>query len=294
MARKNKERKEEERRGRVHLLRNHVYKQQEVVVGGNLNALVYAYKKGCYIIPNTLDCPFAYDPASLVGDLGLKSFSDQEAWEFMSYSLNQKGLNPLGSAVKQIHVDEEEKMLKINVGKPSLIKVSYDNLRIFDTVNVGGLPAGYEGEAKGYRVFDWFDVRSGMRHNVDQIIDEENDFVKKIYFYLSDRIDGNRDKKDMVAESFLNKEQIHDIEYSDSISRLKAIKMMKDAGIKGKKNGRGKFLSIKIDLWKREIKKVKNLKSFKKGDIILDGRSCEEILNEFSSCGNNTGSRTGA
>jgi len=175
-----------------------------------------------------------------------------------------------------------------------LIKVAYDNLRIFDTVNVGGLSADYEEEVRGYRVFDWFDVRSGMRHDIDQIVDEESDFVKKIYFYLSDRIDGNQDKKDMVAESFLDKEQIHDIEYSDSISRLKAIKMMKDAGIKGKKNGRGKFLSIKIDLWKREIKKVKNLKSFKKGDIILDGRSCEEILNEFSSCGNNTGSRTAA
>tara|TARA_B100000287_G_scaffold434195_1_gene497990 strand:+ start:8351 stop:9187 length:837 start_codon:yes stop_codon:yes gene_type:complete len=278
----------------MHLLKDHVYKQQEVVVGGNLNAFVYAYKKGCYIIPNTLDRPFAYDPSRLDSNLGLEGFNDEEAWEFMSYSLNQKGLNPMGNLIKKIYVDGDQKVLKINTGRPNLVKVKFEKLRVFDTTNVEGLSLDYDEEIVGYRVFDWFDVRSGTKHDINEIIDDENDFVKKIHFYLSERIDGNHDKKDLISESFLSKEQIHDIDYSDSISRLKTISMMKDAGIRGKRNGPGKYLSIKIDLWKREIKQVKNLKSFEKGDIIFDGRSCEEILNEFSSCRNNTISRPSA
>ena len=278
----------------MHLLKDHVYKQKEVVIGGNLNAFVYAYEKGCYIIPNTLDCPFAYDPSSSLHDLGIKTSDSLSAWELMAYTLAAKGLNPFVNKVKHIRVNEDEKLLTVNIGTPNLVRVSYDNLRLFDIENISGLSFTPKEEILGYRVFDWFDVRSGMKHNMNFIEDEDSDFVKKIHFFLSERIDGNYDKKDLVSESFLTEDQLQDVDYSDSISRLKTIIMMKESGIKGKKNGLGSNVSIKIELWKREIKKLKNIKTFQKDDIIVDGRSLEEVINEFSSCRNSTVSRSSA
>ena len=278
----------------MHLLKSHVYKQKEVVIGGNLNAFVYAREKGCYIIPNTLDCPFAYDPSSPLLDLGVETSNPLLAWGLMAYTLAAKGLNPFVNKVKHIRINEEEKLLTVNLGTLNMARVSYEKLRLFDTENISGLSFEPEEEVLGYRVFDWFDVRSGMKHDMDFIEDANSDFVKKIHFFLSERIDGNYDKKDLVSESFLTEEQLRNIDYSDSISRLKTINMMKEAGIKGKKNGLGSNVSIKIELWKREIKKLKNIKTFQKGDIMVDGRSLEEVVNEFSSCRNSAVSRPSA
>ena len=68
--------------------------------------------------------------------------------------------------------------------------------------------------------------------------------------------------------------------------------MMKQAGIKGKKNGSGNHVSIKLELWKREIKKIKSIKTFKRDGIIVDGRPLEEVVNEFSFGGADTAGRT--
>jgi len=267
----------------MRLLKTPLFRWNEIVIGGNTNAFFYASKKGCHIIPNIMDIPLAHNGPSFANDLGVNLNSSEDEWRFMAYKLNRRGLNPFTNKIKHIRIDEPNKQLVVNIGTPNIFYISYDELRVFDTENVSGLSFESQERVLGYQVYDWFDVRSGMKHGLDFIEDPNSNFVKKIHFFLSERIDGNYDKKDLVAESFLSEEQIHDIDYSDSISRLKTINMMKGAGIKGKKNGLGSHASIKLELWKREIKKLKSIKSFQKGDIIIDGRPLEEIKNEFSS-----------
>ena len=273
----------------MRLLKDHFYKWDEVVIGGNLNAFFYAREKSCHILPNTLDSPFAYDKTSAVIHLGL---NDLDVWQRLSYSLAMDGLNPLAGKIKSIKVNQDEKVVTVNVGTPALIKISYEKLRIFDFEWVFGL--SNREEIENFRVLDWFDVRSGMKHDLNTIEDTDVDFVKKIHFYLSERIDGNKDKKDLIAESLLTKEQINDLDYSESISRLKTINMMKEAGITGKKNGLGRHLPIKIELWKREVKPIKSIQPMEENDIIVDNRSIQELVNEFSSCRDNTISGTAA
>tara|TARA_R100000808_G_scaffold20926_1_gene45257 strand:- start:4162 stop:4980 length:819 start_codon:yes stop_codon:yes gene_type:complete len=268
-----------------------VYKWHEVVIGGNLNALFYAHKKGYHIIPNIMDIPYAYDRPRLEDDLGLRLPSSQAEWYFLAYKMNELGKNPFSGRVKQIKIYPAENKLQVNIGKPTLFEVYYDKLRVFDTENVYGLDENDE-QIEGYHVYDWYDVRSGMLHELSTIEDKHNNFVKKIRFYISERIDGNQTKKDLVAESFLTGEQLGALEYSESFSRLKSIDMMKKAGIRGKKNGSGNYVSIKLELWKREIKKRKTIKSFQKNDIIVDGRPLKEVVDEFSFSGLNTSCRT--
>jgi len=271
-------------------LKSPVYKWPHVVIGGNLNAFFYAHKKGYHIIPNIVDIPYAYDRQRLENDLGVEFPTAHEEWQYLAYRLNRLGKNPFSNKVKQIKVYPEEKRLQINIGSPVLFDIQYEDLRVFDTENVIGLEEAEE-RIKGYCVYDWYDVRSGMLHNLDKIEDGNTNFVKKIKFFLSERIDGNQNKKDLVAESFLTPDQLHDIDYSETYSRLKSIDMMKQSGIKGKKNGSGSHVSIKLELWKREIKKIKSVKSFKRDGIIVDGRPLEEVVNEFSFGGTDPVSR---
>lgn len=267
-----------------------LYKWPDVIIGGNLNAFFYAYKKSYHVVPNTLDIPYAYDRDCLKNVLGLDFKSAIEEWQYLAYSLERSGKNPFSNRVKQIKVFPKEKRLQINIGSPALFDIHYENLRVFDTENVIGLDE-IEEEIEGYRVYDWYDVRSGMLHDLDKIEDNTTNFVKRIKFFLSERIDGNQNKKDLVAESFLTPSQLHDINYSETYSRLKSIDMMKQAGIRGKKNGANNYVSIKLELWKREIKKIKSIKSFKRDDIIVDGRPLEEVVDEFSFGGANTPGR---
>ena len=70
--------------------------------------------------------------------------------------------------------------------------------------------------------------------------------------------------------------------------------MMKEAGIKGKGNGLGRNLPIKIELWKREVKPIKIIQPLEENDIIVDTKSIQELVNDFSPCGLDTISRPAA
>ena len=52
-----------------------------------------------------------------------------------------------------------------------------------------------------------------MLHSYDYFETSSN-FVKELYFYPSMRIDGVSDKKDLVAVSYLEKEELNDFDYS--------------------------------------------------------------------------------
>ena len=106
---------------------------------------------------------------------------------------------------------------------------------------------------------DWFSVRSGCVHGFDFLQGEDN-FVKKIYFYPSDRIAGNHNKKDLVAISHLTDEEMGSHEFSIVPAMYKALNWMKSVGIKGQSNGRDpdnpsrkKYYAIKIEHSRRQV-----------------------------------------
>ena len=267
MAKEYNQRQKNERR----MLENHHYEWDDIVIGGTLNAVKYAHLKGYHIVFNTLDKPFAFDPRSDNLDLGSLELAedsyDLDVWHSLSYRLFERGLHPFVDKVQSVSIDSDNNTIEVVVDPVTAIKIKYKRLYVMDDENVHGIPDNFE--TKGYRVFDWFKVRSGTKHAQNFLRDKNSDFVKCIYFYLSDRIDGNKIYKDLVAESYLDKNKITDPEYSDSISRLKTMNMMKDAGIKGAKNGSGTFLPIRIELEKREILKIKKTNYLRYNNIIV-------------------------
>jgi hypothetical protein len=254
------------------LLEQHFYHWEKVVIGDGLNAIICAHKTNSHILCNTLVRIFPYDTCSAdrtVGRLKLPLYEE------LAYDLSFKGRHPFVDRIASIRVNLEESILAVTTKNSRTFKIKFNVLRVFDDENVSGLPDGLS-EIIQYRVLDWFNVRSGAKHKHDEL-ESASDFVKHIFFYPSDRIDGNHDKKDLVCESYMTKDELYDVNYSDTIVRLKTIDMMKEAGIRGTSNGKNKHLSIRLELREREVIPIKSYKKVEYNNLIFDNRTDEEL-----------------
>ncbi len=70
----------------------------------------------------------------------------------------------------------------------------------------------------------------------------------------------DRNLKDLAAISYLTDEQLADFNYSDTMVKFKVTKMMKEAGIRGARNGRDvnnperyKYYAVKVEPAERQI-----------------------------------------
>jgi len=80
-------------------------------------------------------------------------------------------------------------------------------------------------ESCSIEVRDYFAVKRGTIHNFEEL-PSAGDLVNRVIFYLSPRIDGNKDRKDVVTISYLKEENLYDFDYSDTIARFKLEKIM--------------------------------------------------------------------
>ncbi len=224
-------------------LRNHEYHWDKIIIGNSLSALKCAYSSDCHFIIN---CP----PKIFFLDKEDGSYVI-ESWNKMAHELSMRGKIPLSNVVEKIQINQDENSLSVYTNSSRKINLLFNELHIFDNENIFGIEINKK--INGYRVLDWFRVRSGAKHSYDCLLDNESSLVNKIHFYTSSRIAGgvSRNLKDAVSESLLTKEMLHDINYSDSISRLKTIDMMK-------KNGIGDVTGVDIELEKKRSFSVKN------------------------------------
>lgn len=272
----------------------------KVVIGSSLEALTYSFLNNLPIVytrlckPNFLD---RFDPDQ---DLNVFNIENKTKilktnkkdvqvglekiflWEKLYLNLSLAGLIPIDS--KCISIRLEDNTLKAVTAHARMAKIKFKEAIIFDDFSFVGL-GSYKIDKKIYEVYDWFSVRSGMKHDYDLIYGDD-EFVNKIHFYQSDRIDGNHPYKDAVSHSLLTEDQLQDFEYSDINARFKTIYMMKQAGIKGTRNGRDssnknkyKYYSIKIENSERQIIQPQNLYANKDNLIFIYDSFCD-IMNK--------------
>jgi len=284
-------------------MEKHWYEYDEVVIGNDLNAVLYSYINSAPIILNNTNkplffefLPYEFDISKL--NLRLSGYDLQsvdtvkrvgssklEIWERLLFLLSLSGLSPLSDKTSSIRI-EEENILKVATQNFKVARIRFNKLRIFDDENVSGLGVPKQ-EVNNYKVIDWVDVKSGMMHPYDYF-ETDGNFVKDIYFYPSFRIDGAGNKKDLVAVSFINKDQLNNFDYSDTMVKFKTLKLMKQAGIKGARNGRDqnnpekyKYYAVKVQTRKRELRKVSFSKYDNKENMFFDYRKADEIYDNF-------------
>jgi len=262
-------------------LKNHVYEYDKLIIGNDLSALLYAYINNIPVIytdPKVYHFFEAFDIEATAGQIAadLKTqtlrgpngfepvgISKQIVWARLIYLLSLSGLLPLSNKAKTIRI-EDKNMLRVSTEHSRFAKFKFNELLVFHDDNIEGIPTQRQ-EAK-YEVLDWMSVKSGTMHPLDKI-ETKSDFVKCVHFYPSSRIDGNHDFKDLVAISYLSEDQLQDFNYSDTYARFKIEDLMRQHGIKGKKNGRhskdpslSRHLAIKVEATKRELKSFSNLR----------------------------------
>ena len=250
----------------------------KVVIGGNLNAFLYSYEHGIPLIINKLDSPFFFQP------------EEKKLWNGLYFLLSLAGLNILGDKTDTIRIGDNE--LTVTTNDFRVAKVQFTELIIFDDSFLFGLPIPLKEENK-FMVLDWMVAKPCAPHDKERISTDGN-FVKDIYFYPTDRVDGNHTRiKDLVAVSYLTKEQLQDFDYSDTYVRFKTAKLLKENGLTGRKNGfhNGKQItySLRLEVKKRETirvgmslyKDVDNIK-FKYDDISSHKHSSSRYINKLN------------
>lgn len=251
------------------------FNYEKIIIGSNLDALLYCFLNNLPFVYVNIDPPHRFDhfkPEQDLSFFGLENKSHTLAsptsnkvigsykdilWEKLYFYLTLSGLNPVADKASSIKVGDKE--LKVFTHKARMAKINFEELIIFTDDGVSGLPTPTQLPEKKYKVYDWFDVRSGMKHKHDYI-EDNTELVSEILFYPTDRVDGNQVFKDAVSISYLTEKQLNSFDYSDINARFKTLKMMKGAGIRGARNGRDmlnksryKYYAVRIENSIREI-----------------------------------------
>ena len=218
---------------------------KEIIAGGNLNAFLQSYQSNTPLIINKLSPPHRFET--------FKSFNSLDLWNKLFFVLSTSALNLIGDKARNIRIKENE--ISISTNGARVLKAEFKKLIIFDDENISGLPLPIK-ENEDFIILDWIIARSCEKH-AHEFLSTNAPLVNKLYFYPSERQDGYRsDIKDLVAISYLNKQQLNDFEYSDTYAKFKAMKMLKELKIKGRKSGTTHY-ALKLEVMKREIRKAK-------------------------------------
>ena len=196
-------------------LKEHIYKFGEVVIGGGLNAAMYAYSNGSVLVDCGVNTPCEF--------ISIGGLDKRELYEDLRFQMSIAGNLPFSDKVESMRVSDST--LRVSTKNYRLIKANFDNLVIFDDTSIYGLNPPFKKNFGKYLVLDWFDVRSGMRHDNDSL-SSDSEFVSEVRFYNSRRIGTKKGDKDLVAMSHLTKKQLEDIEYSDLYVKFKTLDMI--------------------------------------------------------------------
>lgn len=254
-----------------------------MVIGCSVGSLLFAYKNNLSVLYTRTTPPSKIEKNIFFED---GEYTPHCLWERLYYILSLSGNILFSNKIDNIRL--EDKKLNIFTKRARKYIMEYETVYVFDDLNLHGIPDELLTKQESMlEIRDWFDVKSGMKHE-HTLLTTDSEFVNKIIFYQSDRIDGNHDLKDAVAISYLTKEQLDNYEYSDINARFKTKHIMKLAGIKGTRNGRDtknkslyKHYAIKLENRQREIiYKLKNYKSTSR--LVFKYESIDDIINNES------------
>lgn len=224
------------------------YTCHEVVVGWGLECLLYAYHNRCPAIITENSPPHPFDllheeEKSLENLAGNRKL---DLYNFLIFNLSMNGLLPFAGQI----VSTE----KLKGG----LRVVIDNTLVcfFSAAKITKRNPCVSPDKK--IVLDWINVRSGLRHE-HKILKNTSNIANCIHFFPSERIDGSASSnlKDLAVLSYMTNEEILDSNYSQFHVRMRTAEIMRDAGIRGPKNGIGRngqrYRPLLLENYKREV-----------------------------------------
>ena len=280
------------------------FKRERVVIGSNLQALLYAYSNNLTVISAGYARPGFFEFFDAKTDLSKFNLINEamtleastgelisfglpysDLWGKLASVLSLAGNAPFMDRAAAIRL-EEKNLIRIATKGSRVARIEFEEATVFQD-DLDGIDAELIQQAPDlYKVIDWFDIRSGGNQKIDYF-DTGEDFVNKIFLYPSDNVDGfSLRSKDAASISFLTREQLSDFEYSDTYARFKVLKIFKEAGMRGASNGvrvgkggKRNFYPLKIETEERTVSKIHRNKYRDKDNIKFNYQSVDELLN---------------
>ena len=230
----------------------------DLTIGSSVESLIYAFINDTYFLPTSAFGPIFYrkmkDPVIL---------NDREdfTWSRMQLLLALTGKLLNYENINSIKVSDQQ--LKVS-SEAGLFKYRFNTCNIFDPTGIQLDNQIREEVPTTYRVYDDFEISNlGGKHKYLQPKYSKTDLAREINYYCSDRVDGASYVTDCVAESLLSKEQINDVDYSDSMVRFAVSHHLTSIGIHGTlmtvyKSGKPKYRKPKIVHKKRVVIEKEN------------------------------------
>ena len=229
-----------------------IIKNDEIVIGSSLNAVLYAFNNELPLYFAEERRPFRFDYLDPELDLSFLKLSAQTKslttfgedkivgtqkvllWERLLFLLGLSGKAPLSDRCASMRINNRSLICSNEYAK--IAEVEFKTAYFFGDDKCSGLLSEKEVANKPMICYDWIAFHRGGKHEIDYI-ETDDSFVKQIWFYPSDRIDGATKVKDACIVSFLNRDDLASFDYSETMARFKAVSEMESRGMKGVFNG---------------------------------------------------------
>ena len=214
-----------------------------------MDAVLYAFNSNYPIFFTKAQRPFRFDYLKPDQDLAflranfrppksLTTFGAQKLigtpkeflWERLLFLLSLDGKAPLSNFCYTMRYNGETMVCSNEYSK--IFELRFDECIYFGDPSTTGLVTDKSLDEKTYLCYDYIAFNSGGKHEIDYI-HTDDDFVSEIWFYGSDRIDGNTPVRDACAVSTLTEQQLLDFDHSETMARFKTIHEMESRGMKG-------------------------------------------------------------
>ena len=271
---------------------------EKIVLGSCLNAILYAFNNSCPIFFTTPQRPHRFDyfdpdmdlsclqlgaaPKSLTTPDGPKLVgqSKELLWERLLFLLSIDGKVPLSNLCHTIRYDNERVVCSNEYSK--IMEFNFKQCVYFGDDNASGFARQKTLDEDTYICYDYVAFNRGGKHEVDYMYTGD-DFVSEIWFYSSDRIDGNSPVRDACAVSKLTAEQLLDFDYSQTMARFKTVHEMEKRGMKGTfahdytKAGKPKHYKFRTTSIRRETHKRRDQMSSESENVEIATRDSQAL-----------------
>ena len=208
-----------------------------VTIGSCINSLQYAYQNKTKIILNQVAFPDRFEPSYV-----------KSAWGLLYTKLMLDGSVIGGDSVKIIRVTDE--LIQVVCERNIINKVAYSSLNIFSDENIIGLPDPTE-EVDEYNVIDVLRATSLTTPHKHKILTCEDNLVNKLHVIKENNIVAT----EIYALSQLNKNQLRDFDYSDTMVKFKSEHLLEQNNFKGKSIDGKRRAPITLEVIERIVRK---------------------------------------
>jgi hypothetical protein len=224
---------------------------EKIVVGSSLRALLYASLHGLPVFFSKPEKPFQFDlfdPEVDLSPLGLTNEpivwktpdkdvitgqKKESLWEHLIFILGLKGLIPFSNLCHGLRLEDNTLTGFSEYAK--LRSVDFGECLYFDEHDTYSL-LSCKDKPRKYLIYDRIAFIRGGKHKLD-LIESNEDFMHKIWFYDSHRVLGRNGFRDACVASFFSEDQVDDFDFSETVVRLQTVQKMKDLGLRGPRNG---------------------------------------------------------